>query len=129
MLDGWLPSGGFPVVGAAVFPVLVPRLMGPAVYGRDALLTSVSMWFPGNLLLALVHRSGETLVRLSTGDYVEVVGFYGAASNIYLTAVGRLLRPDRQVVVTLRDGTPWTRYRRRVRCTIRPPSTDARVTK
>lgn len=32
----------------------------------------------GNLLLALVHRSGETLVRLTTDDYVQV-GFYGAA--------------------------------------------------
>ncbi len=43
----------------------------------------------GNLLLALVHRSGETLVRLSTGDYVEV-GFYGAASSIYLTGANAL---------------------------------------
>jgi hypothetical protein len=32
----------------------------------------------GNLLLALVHRSGETLVRLATDDYTQI-GFYGAA--------------------------------------------------
>ena len=43
----------------------------------------------GNLLLALVHRSGETLVRLSTDDYVQV-GFFGAAYSIYLTGAQAL---------------------------------------
>jgi O-antigen/teichoic acid export membrane protein len=43
----------------------------------------------GNLLLALVHRSGETLVRLTTNDYVQV-GFYGAAYSIYLTGANAL---------------------------------------
>jgi O-antigen/teichoic acid export membrane protein len=33
------------VVGAAVFAVTIPRLMGPALFGRYALLMSVSMWF------------------------------------------------------------------------------------
>jgi hypothetical protein len=43
---GWLMAQrGLHVVAAAVFAVLVPRLMGPAVYGRYAPLTSVSMWF------------------------------------------------------------------------------------
>ena len=69
----------------------------------------------GNLLLALVHRSGETLVRLATDDYVQV-GFYGAAYSIYLTGanalwqfglafaphlVALLHRGDRQRVVVL----------------------------
>jgi len=43
----------------------------------------------GNLLLALVHRSGETLVRLTTGDYAQI-GFYGAAYSIYLTGANAL---------------------------------------
>jgi O-antigen/teichoic acid export membrane protein len=43
----------------------------------------------GNLLLALVQRSGETIVRLSTGDYAEV-GYYGAAYAIYLTVAQAL---------------------------------------
>ena len=43
----------------------------------------------GNLLLALVHRSGETLVRLTTDDFVQV-GFYGAAYSIYLTGANAL---------------------------------------
>jgi len=38
----------------------------------------------GNLLLALAQRSGETIVRITTGDFAEV-GYYGAAYSIYLT--------------------------------------------
>jgi O-antigen/teichoic acid export membrane protein len=52
-------------------------------------LKSGTYFAAGNLLLALVHRSGETLVRLSTGDYVEV-GYYGAAFSIYLTGANAL---------------------------------------
>ena len=33
------------IIAAALFALMVPRLMGPAVFGRYALLTSVSMWF------------------------------------------------------------------------------------
>jgi O-antigen/teichoic acid export membrane protein len=33
------------IVAAALFALMVPRLIGPAVFGRYALLTSVSMWF------------------------------------------------------------------------------------
>lgn len=38
----------------------------------------------GSLLLSLVQRTGETMVRLSTGDFVQV-GYYGAAFGIYIT--------------------------------------------
>lgn len=43
----------------------------------------------GNLLLALTQRSGETVVRLGTADFVQV-GFYGAACSIYLTGAHAL---------------------------------------
>lgn len=36
---------GLHVAGAALFAVLVPRLMGPELFGQYALLTSVSFWF------------------------------------------------------------------------------------
>ena len=36
-----------------------------------------------------MHRSGETVVRLSTDDYVQV-GFFGAAYSIYLTGAQAL---------------------------------------
>ena len=38
----------------------------------------------GNLLLALTQRTGEALVRVSTGSYEEV-GYFGAAYAIYQT--------------------------------------------
>lgn len=38
----------------------------------------------GNLLIAMVQRSGEAVLTLSSGDYVEV-GYFGAAYAIYLT--------------------------------------------
>ena len=36
---------GFEVAGAFAFAALVPRLMGPDIYGRYALVTSLSIWF------------------------------------------------------------------------------------
>jgi O-antigen/teichoic acid export membrane protein len=33
------------IVTAVLFAAIVPRLMGPGIYGRFALITSVSMWF------------------------------------------------------------------------------------
>jgi O-antigen/teichoic acid export membrane protein len=38
----------------------------------------------GNVLIAMVQRSGEAVLTLSAGDYVEV-GYFGAAYAIYLT--------------------------------------------
>jgi O-antigen/teichoic acid export membrane protein len=43
----------------------------------------------GNLLLALAQRSGETVVRLTTANYMQV-GYYGAAYSIYLTGAHAL---------------------------------------
>jgi O-antigen/teichoic acid export membrane protein len=43
---GWVVGQrGVLVVIAALFALLVPRMMGPEIFGRYALLTSVSMWF------------------------------------------------------------------------------------
>src|SRR5688572_2408609 len=43
---GWLVlQRGLHLVTATLFALLVPRLMGPELFGRYALLTSVSMWF------------------------------------------------------------------------------------
>lgn len=43
---GWLVAQrGLHVLTATLVAMLVPRLMGPGVFGRYALLTSVSMWF------------------------------------------------------------------------------------
>jgi O-antigen/teichoic acid export membrane protein len=36
---------GFHLAAAALFAVMVPRVMGPSEFGRYALITSVAMWF------------------------------------------------------------------------------------
>lgn len=36
---------GFEVLGTFVFAALIPRLMGPDIYGQYALVTSLSIWF------------------------------------------------------------------------------------
>jgi O-antigen/teichoic acid export membrane protein len=55
-----------------------------------------SLFGAGNLLLTLTQRSGETLVRFSSGSYEEI-GYFGAAYAIYLTLAHALW----QVVVSL----------------------------
>jgi O-antigen/teichoic acid export membrane protein len=42
-------------------------------------------FFASNLLLVLCQRSGEALVRLFSGDYVQVA-YYGLACSVYLIA-------------------------------------------
>jgi O-antigen/teichoic acid export membrane protein len=58
------------------------------VYLRPFLRTGAS-FAAGNLLVALVQRSGETLVRVTTDDYAQV-GFYGVTYSVYLTAANAL---------------------------------------
>jgi O-antigen/teichoic acid export membrane protein len=95
---------GFPVAGlrgacfgflAANLAVLVVGLVGARPYLDFSLVTlrrsylapflrTGTSFAAGNLLLALAHHSGETVVRLTTGSYAQV-GFFGAAYAIYLT--------------------------------------------
>lgn len=43
---GWVVAQrGIQIILGALFALLVPRLMGPQVFGQYALLTSVSLWF------------------------------------------------------------------------------------
>lgn len=64
---------GFHVVGAAIFAVLIPRLMGPEVFGRYALLTSVSMWFALLSGLGAVSMMTRSIPRfLAASATVEV---------------------------------------------------------
>jgi O-antigen/teichoic acid export membrane protein len=95
---------GFPLYGlrgacfgflAANLVVLVVGLAGSRQYLDWSLVTlrrsyltpflrTGTSFAAGNLLLALAHRSGETVVRVATADYAQV-GFFGAAYSIYLT--------------------------------------------
>jgi O-antigen/teichoic acid export membrane protein len=61
----WLVAqrGGH-VLGAAAFAILVPRLMGPAMFGRYALLMSVSMWFALMSGMGAVSMLTRTVPRM-----------------------------------------------------------------
>jgi O-antigen/teichoic acid export membrane protein len=97
----------FHVVGAALFAVLIPRLMGPEIFGRYALLTSVSMWFA--LLSGLgavsmmtrsvprflaAHATGEVR-KLATSLLALRAGTGALTSTVYfLIAAFALGEPD-----------------------------------
>jgi O-antigen/teichoic acid export membrane protein len=67
---GWLiVQRGLHVATAAVFGLLVPRLMGPEVFGRYALLTSVSAWFAVLSGLGAVSLMSRVVPQFTaTGD-------------------------------------------------------------
>jgi len=92
---------GAHVVGAAVFAVLVPRLMGPALFGRYTLLNSVSMWFallsgvgavsmmtrvvPG--MMAAHNRDGLRTLTSSLIALRSLTGIGSAAGFLLVAAV------------------------------------------
>lgn len=100
---------GYPVAGLtgacagfliANVTVLVIGLIGARGYLDSALLDLHREYLSpylrigtafaaGNLMLTLAQQSGETVVRLSTGSYVEV-GYFGAAHSIYMTGAHAL---------------------------------------
>jgi O-antigen/teichoic acid export membrane protein len=95
---GWVVGQrGVLVVIAALFALLVPRMMGPEVFGRYALLTSVSMWFglmSGLGAVSLMTRQVPQFV--ATGD---LAGLRKLTTNLLalrastgvLTAIGYFL--------------------------------------
>lgn len=99
---------GVHVLGAALFAVLIPRLMGPEIFGRYALLTSVSMWFAllsGLGAVSMMTRSiprfqaaqaTANVRRLATSLLTLRAGTGMATSAIYfLTAAFVLGESDR----------------------------------
>jgi hypothetical protein len=78
---------GVQTAGGLLLAMTVPRLMGPAVYGRYALLTSLSLWFA----LLCSAASGPCLIERwgSLGACLAVL----AASAMHAACVGWRL-PD-----------------------------------
>jgi len=97
----------FHVAGATLFAVIVPRLMGPTLFGRYTLLISVSMWFAllsGLGAVSMMTRSiprfiaandGEGLRRLAT-SLVVLRAATGAVTAVgyFLVATFVLGEPD-----------------------------------
>ncbi len=67
---GWLVvQRAIHIATAAVFGLLVPRLMGPEIFGRYALLTSVSTWFAMLSGLGAVSLMSRVVPQFTaTGD-------------------------------------------------------------
>lgn len=95
---GWLVAQrGLHVVTATLFALLVPRLMGPDLFGRYALLTSVSMWFAllGGLgAVSLMARAVPQF--MAAGDAIGLRKLVTSllalrASNGVVTAIAYLL--------------------------------------
>ena len=95
------------IAGAALFAVTVPRLMGPAEFGRFALLMSVSMWFTvlsGLGVVSMITRSIPKFVadddmpglKRLLSSLLALRGLTGTSSAIgyFLVAVFVLGEPD-----------------------------------
>ena len=95
------------VAGVTLFAAVVPRLLGPAAFGRFALLTSVSMWFTllsGLGAVSMLTRSvprmvaagdEEGLRRLATSMAVlRAITGACAAAGFFLIATLLLGEPD-----------------------------------
>jgi O-antigen/teichoic acid export membrane protein len=97
---------GFHLLGVTLFAVLVPRLMGPTLFGRYALLISVSMWFallsaPG--AVSMLARSIPRFVATNDGDGLRRL----ATSLVVLRAVtGSFSAMGYFLIVTLVLGEP-----------------------
>ncbi len=109
------------VAGATLFAAIVPRLLGPAEFGRFALLTSVSMWFvllSGMGAVSMMTRAVPRLVaardedglrRLAT-SLVALRAATGAcsAAGFFLVATLVLGEPD-LVAAALVAGSVFSR--------------------
>ena len=95
------------VAGVTLFAAIVPRLLGPAAFGRFALLTSVSMWFAllsGLGAVSMLTRSVPRMVasgdedglrRLATSLAVlRAITGSCAAAGFFLVATWLLGEPD-----------------------------------
>jgi O-antigen/teichoic acid export membrane protein len=79
------------------------RALAPHIKPMMPFLRFGLTYFLSSLFLSAFRRSGEVLVQILTGDYVEV-GYFGLAYNVYLTAA--LVMPN----LTLAFAPFLTRY-------------------
>lgn len=109
-----LVQRGAQVASGILFAMLVPRLMGPATYGRYALVASLSMWFVlasalgltqviGRYVPSLVLRRDKDALRTFLGNLLAVRLVGGAvAAGAYLLVTALWLRDlDPLVLVTV----------------------------
>ncbi len=84
---GWLVGQRvIHVVSATLFAVLVPRLMGPHVFGQYSLLTSVSMWFAMLSGLGAVSLMARVVPKFSAAG--DIAGLRALASSLLALRTG-----------------------------------------
>lgn len=84
---GWVAAQrGLQIVIGVVFALLVPRLMGPEVFGEYALVTSVSLWF--TLISGLGVASMMTRTVPGFVDRGDMAGLQKLVSSLLVLRVG-----------------------------------------
>lgn len=84
---GWVAAQrGFQIVIGVIFALLVPRLMGPEVFGEYALVTSVSLWFA--LVSGLGVASMMTRTVPAFVDRGDTAGLQKLVSSLLVLRVG-----------------------------------------
>lgn len=95
---------GFDVLRSLAFAVLIPRLLGPADFGRFALLSSVAYWFAvltglgstqlmGRFVPVMLLREERSAARRLLGNLLAVRAISGgAAAVVYLAFMATWLR-------------------------------------
>lgn len=95
---------GFDVLRALAFALLVPRLLGPADFGRFALLSSVAYWFTllsglgstqlmGRFVPVMVLREERSAARRLLGNLLAVRALSGGGAAVfYLVLMAAWLR-------------------------------------
>jgi len=68
---------GITILGGILFVVIVPRLMGPATYGRYALMTSLAMWFALISGLGMLHLIARYVPGLAVHEPARLNTFLG----------------------------------------------------
>jgi O-antigen/teichoic acid export membrane protein len=82
------------VLNALLFAALVPRLMGPTIYGQFILLTSLALWISNGSALGITPIMGRFVPEfVSRDDRKGLLKFVGqmAAFRLLLAAVGAAL--------------------------------------
>jgi O-antigen/teichoic acid export membrane protein len=77
---------GITILGGMLFAVVVPRLMGPATYGRYALMTSLAMWFALISGLGMLHLIARYVPGLAGHDPARLKTFLGNLLALRLTS-------------------------------------------
>jgi O-antigen/teichoic acid export membrane protein len=91
-----LMQRGVNATGGLLFAVLIPRLMGPEVYGQYALVTSLSIWFVLFSGLGFTPVIGRYVPQFTCqGDRQGLQALFRVVSLSEIGAVWRAVGPSR----------------------------------